>query len=126
MLPWLSQSDYFRLVAAADVVLDPVHYSAGSSSYDMFSFHQPLVTLPTELNVGRYTLACYRRMGFTELVASDADEYVRMAIRVASEPDYRYHVRETLRERSGALFEDASAVEAHADFFRRAADAAGR
>jgi predicted O-linked N-acetylglucosamine transferase (SPINDLY family) len=127
MLPWLSQTDYFRLVAVADVVLDPVHYSAGSSSYDMFSFDQPIVTRPTELNVGRYTLACYRRMGFTELVAQDTHDYVRLAVLVASDRDYRQAVREKLRERSEVLFEDAAAVAAHADFFwRAAAEARGR
>jgi predicted O-linked N-acetylglucosamine transferase (SPINDLY family) len=119
-LPWLSQADYYRLVSVADVVLDAVHYSAGSSSYDMFSLAQPIVTLPTELNVGRYTLACYRRMEFTELVAADAANYVRLAVAVASDADYRRHVRDELRTRSEVLFEDASAVAAHADFFRRA------
>jgi protein O-GlcNAc transferase len=123
-LPWLSQEDYYRLVSVADVVLDAVHYSAGSSAYDMFSLDQPIVTLPGELNVGRYVQACYRYVGFTDLIAANQEEYVRLAIKVATEPDYGRWVRTQLHERRTILFQDESAVAAHADFFRQAVVAA--
>lgn len=117
MLPWLSTSDYYRLISVADVVLDPVHYSAGSSCYDMLSLHQPIVTLPGELNVGRFTQACYRKIGLNVLIATNAQEYVRIATRVAQDANFRTHVCEQLRERGDVLLEDQSAVSAHADFF---------
>jgi protein O-GlcNAc transferase len=116
-IPWQSLDDYYRLISVADVVLDALHFSAGSSSYDMFSLNQPIVTLPGELNVGRYTQACYRRMGFTDLIATSPNEYVQKAIRVASDADYRQHVRQTLAERTPILFEDFEAVREHERFF---------
>jgi protein O-GlcNAc transferase len=119
-LPWLPQEDYYRLVSVADVVLDAVHYSAGSSAYDMFSLGQPIVTLPGELNVGRYVQACYRYIGFTDLIAENNEEYVHLAVKIASEPDYGRWVRTQLHERSAALFQDESTVAAHGDFFRQA------
>ena len=60
--------DYCRLLQLADVVLDPPHYGAGSSCYDLFSFNLPVVTLPGELIVGRITQACYRKMGVEDLI----------------------------------------------------------
>lgn len=116
-LPWQSREDYYRLISIADVVLDVIHYTAGSSCYDMFSLHKPIVTLPGQLNVGRYTQACYRRMGFTDLVAKDEDDYVALAVAVGSDPDRQRSIERSLRERVEVLFEDRSAVDAHAQAF---------
>ena len=48
-----------------------------------------MVTLPTELMPGRVALGFYRKMGFEELVASSAEDYVRKAVRLATDGDYR-------------------------------------
>ena len=64
-LPWLKFQDYCCLLVLADVVLDPPHYTASSSAYDILSFSQPTVTLPGELAVGAWAAAsttrCTRR-----------------------------------------------------------------
>src|SRR5262249_8201747 len=53
-LPCLQNADYLSLLAAADVLLDPLHYGGVNSSYDGFSLHKPIVTLPTRYQRGRY------------------------------------------------------------------------
>jgi len=121
MLPWQSHAAYLQLLAQADVVLDTPHYGAGSSSYDIFSFNQPLVTLPGQFNIGRYALACYRRMGIGDLIAASPDEYVQLAVRVATDLDFRQFVQSRLAERSELLFDDQRAVDEHARFFHEAA-----
>ena len=110
-------ADYCRLLQACDVLLDPPHYGAGSSCYDIFSFNLPMVTLPTELMPGRVALAFYRKMAFEELVASSAEDYVRKAVRVATDRDYRRHVTEQIAARSDVLFNDLEAVREHERFF---------
>jgi protein O-GlcNAc transferase len=120
LLPWLSHDDYLHLVALADVVLDTPHYGAGSTNYDIFSFNQPLVTLPGRFNIGRYTLACYRRMGLTDLIAESPDHYVQLAVRVGTDPDFRQFVTARIGERSVALFDDRAAVDEHVRFFAEA------
>jgi predicted O-linked N-acetylglucosamine transferase (SPINDLY family) len=110
-LPWQSLADYYRLLAVADVILDPIHYSAGSSAYDMFSLAQPIVTLPGGLNVARYTQACYRRMELAELVGADREEYVERAMQLGTKSDYREHIRAELRRRSDVLFENPAAAD---------------
>jgi predicted O-linked N-acetylglucosamine transferase (SPINDLY family) len=94
----------------ADVVLDPPHYSAGFTAYDAFSLGLPVVTLPGEFHVGRYTFGCYRKMGLEQLAALDAEQYVTTAIRVAGDADYRTDVRDQIARQSGLLFEDSSVV----------------
>lgn len=119
-LPLQPRAAYHRLLSLADAVLDPVPYGAGSSAYDVFSHDLPLVTLPGPYNAGRYALACYRRMGLADLVASTPEEYVGLAVRLGTDPAFRGEMRARIARSSPALFEDADVVRAHEDFFERA------
>ena len=102
--------DYMCLVAAADVVLDSLHYGGGITAYDAFSFDQPIVTLPTEYRRGRYALGCYRKMGIMDCVAATAEEYVEIAVRLGTDREYRESIRARIRMAAGVLFEDLESV----------------
>ena len=109
--------DYLSLVAAADVLLDPLHFAGGNSTYDGFSLNKPIVTLPLEFARGRYTLACYKKMGMSDCVASTPEEYVEMAVALGTDPGLRSRVEAKTRETSDAIFEDADAVREHVRIF---------
>ena len=116
-LPPQPFSDYCRLIQLADVILDPPHYGAGSSCYDLFSFNLPVVTWPGELIVGRITQACYRKMVVEDLVVHSAGEYVRKAVQVATDREYRRYVTERIANNSDLLFNDLEIVREHERFF---------
>ncbi len=116
-LPWQSFEDYCRLLQLADVVLDPIHFGAGSSSYDVFSFNQPTVTLPGEFIVGRVAYAFYRKMGFEDLVAVSREDYVQKALRLGTDTGHRAAMRAKLASVSDIIFNDVDAVREHERFF---------
>jgi protein O-GlcNAc transferase len=109
-VPWQTMVDHHRLVAVADVVLDPLYFGAGSSSYDMWSMNQPLISIPGTFHIGRYSQACYRQMGWMDLVAKSPAEYVALATRVAQDSDYRREACRQLEARTPELFERADSV----------------
>jgi predicted O-linked N-acetylglucosamine transferase (SPINDLY family) len=119
-LPPQPFGEYCRLLQLADVILDPPHYGAGSSCYDLFSFNLPVVTLPGELIVGRITQACYRKMGLEDLVVHSAEDYVSKAVLVATDHDYRQFVTSRIANNSDVLFNDLEAVREHERFFDEA------
>ena len=112
--------NYCRLLQLADVVLDPPHYGANSSCYDIFSYNLPLVTMPGDLLVGRFTQAFYRKMGVEDLVVHSPAEYVGKAVQVATDRDYRKHVTARIAQASDVLFNDLEAVREHERFFEEA------
>jgi predicted O-linked N-acetylglucosamine transferase (SPINDLY family) len=120
LLPWQDYPDYCRLLQLADVILDPPHYTAGSSIYDILSFHQPLVTMRGELAVGRVTAGYYRKMGMDELVAASPEQYVQTAVRIANDRDYRTSLRHRIEAAAGTIFDDMEAVREHERFFSEA------
>jgi len=109
-LPWLPFADYLSLIAAADVLLDTLHYGGGSTTYHGLSLGKPIVTLPSPFQAGRSTYACYRKMGIADGVASDPQEYVDVAVRMATDVDYRTDVVRQIRASCPVLFEDVEAV----------------
>ncbi len=122
-VPYQAGDDYLSLVAAADVLLDPLHFGGVNSTYDGFSLARPIVTLPSSYHRGRYTLACYRKMGLLDCVARDADDYIDIAVRLGTDAEYRERMTAAIGAASTVLFEDLEAVREHERIF---AELAGR
>lgn len=116
-LPRLENADYLALTAAADVLLDPLYYGGGLTTYDGLSLNKPIVTWPGPFLRGRQTFACYQRMGMTECVARDRGHYVELAVTLGADADRRAAVEARLRETSDAIFQDDEAVSAQEKFF---------
>lgn len=109
-VPRLSIDDYFSLTAAADVLLDPLHYGSGETMYDAMSFNKPVVTLPGRFARGRYALGIYRLLGIDDCIATSAEDYVERAVKLGTDADYRRSIEEKLAATTPALFDDTSMV----------------
>ena len=88
-VPYQPTEGYLSLVATADVLLDPLHFGAGTSAYDGFSLGKPTVTWPSAFQRGRFVLGCYRKMGLAGCVAANARQYVEMALALGTDAAYR-------------------------------------
>jgi predicted O-linked N-acetylglucosamine transferase (SPINDLY family) len=110
--PTLAHRDFLRLLAGADVLLDPLYFGGCNSSIEALGLGAPVVTLPSQFLCGRFSLGLYRETEFEECVARDPDHFVELAVRVANDRDYRAWVRHEIATRSGRLFDrpDAGAA----------------
>ena len=109
-LPAIPRADFLKLLATADVILDPPHFGGGHSSYEALAVGTPVVTLPGEFLRSRITLALYRKMGFVDLVADSADEYVQTAVRLANDKDFRLTARQRIQQLAPVLFADLAEI----------------
>ena len=73
--------DFLRVNAVCDAMLDTQRWSGGNTSLDALAAGLPIVTLPGRFMRGRQSAAMLSRMGLDELVAADAEDYVRIAAR---------------------------------------------
>jgi predicted O-linked N-acetylglucosamine transferase (SPINDLY family) len=109
-IPRLSTDELVRLIELADVVLDTTHFSGGLTTIEALSVGQPVVTLPGVFMRGRVTTAYYRQIGVSEMLAQDADDYVRLALRVADDGRWRNEVRQEIRASLTRLYENLGVV----------------
>jgi predicted O-linked N-acetylglucosamine transferase (SPINDLY family) len=124
VLPQLSAADFLALLAAADANLDTFHFGGGHTSLEAFAVGSPVVTLPSAFLRGRITYALYRQVGVTQCVATDAEHYVQLALRLANDPAWRREVSEAIVGAHDRLFENAAVVGEFEGFFSGAATAA--
>lgn len=122
-VPRIPQTEFFRLLMMADVILDPPFFGGGNTSYEAFAMGLPIVTWPGSFMRGRVTEGCYRQMGFTELVADSLDSYVEIALRLANDDVWRERVKNEIAARASALYEDVGVIAELETFFRAAFDA---
>jgi predicted O-linked N-acetylglucosamine transferase (SPINDLY family) len=125
-VPRLHEADFLALTAAADVMLDTVHFNGMNTSLEAFAVGTPVVTLPSALQRGRHTQAMYRRMGLEDLIATDAAVYVEQAVRLANDAEYRRTVSARILAANAVLFEDDAVVREFQRFFEQVAGGSGR
>lgn len=119
-VPRMPYALFLELLAAADVILDTVHFNGMNTSLESLALGTPVVTLPTELQRGRHTQAMYRKMGMMECVASSPEDYVEIAVRLGTDRLYALAMRERILARNHVLYEDRRVVEEFERFFLEA------
>lgn len=119
VLPPLPHDDYLRVNLACDAMVDTLHWSGGNTSLDALACALPVVTLPGNFMRGRQSATMLRLAGAADLIARDADDYVRIATRLVDDPAWRASLAATIRDGLGALFETSAPVQAFAELLLR-------
>ncbi len=97
-----SHAAMFEEYGDVDIALDPFPFTGGITSCEALWMGVPIVTLPGERPVSRQTAGLLDVLGLGELIARDEDEYVRLAVALASDPDRLLGLRTGLRPRMAA------------------------
>eukprot|EP00978_Attheya_sp_CCMP212_P030257 scaffold110571_cov47-Attheya_sp.AAC.1 len=117
---FLEQQPHHRLLALyheATVVLDSYPAGGDTTTREVLELGKPLVTLPTRLLGGRWTLGYLNNIGLEEstkkaLIASTPAEYVNLAVRLATDTSLRESVEADIEQCAPNLFHRDEAVEA--------------
>jgi predicted O-linked N-acetylglucosamine transferase (SPINDLY family) len=112
VLPWLQRGPYFGLMRRAEVMLDTIGFSGFNTAMQAVECGLPIVTQEGRFMRGRFASGILRSIGLDELVAADAQQYVDLAVAVATDKDRRASLRRRMAERRGPLFNDREVVSA--------------
>jgi protein O-GlcNAc transferase len=124
---FVPRQDYLRFLelnSLIDVLLDPLHFGGGNTSYEGLAMGVPIVTLPSQFLRGRITWALYRQMGVLDCVVNSAQEYIDRAVQLGTDHDYRATVKAKIAGASELLFENSAGVRELEMFLRQAVDGA--
>ena len=92
-------AEYFNEYSRIDLTLDPFPHNGGLTTCDSLWSGVPVVTCPGETFASRQSLSHLSNVGLTETIARDLDEYVEIAVRLASDLPRLARIRAGLRDR---------------------------
>ena len=102
LLPPQDFSRRFDWYQQADMVLDTFPYSGSMTSCEALWMGVPVITWPSLTFAGRQTMGHLRAVGFTETIARDPDDYVRIAVALAHDLPRLAAIRGGLRGQMAA------------------------
>jgi predicted O-linked N-acetylglucosamine transferase (SPINDLY family) len=119
-LPRLSPADYLAVNRQGDVYLDSLEWSGGNTTLEALACGLPVVTCPGRFMRGRHSYAMLQRIGAVEGIAADPQDYVRRAVRLGRDADFRRQQRDLVTAASDRLYNDRDAVGGLAAVLHRA------
>ncbi len=108
----LDQAGFVALSGLCDVVLDSIDWSGCNSTLECLPLGTPIVTLPGRTMRARHTAAILSLVGETFGIASDEDDYVRIASMLAHDAALRSNLRERLARASRSVGHNTHSVRA--------------
>jgi predicted O-linked N-acetylglucosamine transferase (SPINDLY family) len=116
-LPSMNNRAFVGTTAIADVFLDSIGWSGCNSTLESLDYNLPIVTLPGDLMRGRHTMAILQMMGIEETIAVNQDDYVRIAVRLGKDSQYRQHISRQVAENKHKLYCDLKPIKALENLF---------
>jgi predicted O-linked N-acetylglucosamine transferase (SPINDLY family) len=110
---WSAYEAFLPSYHEVDLALDPWPHGGGLTTCEALWMGVPVITCPGETLAGRQSLSYLSAVGLHETIARDADDYVEIAVRLASDLGRLAALRAGLREQvarsalcDGGLFAD--------------------
>ncbi|CAK0744395.1 protein O-GlcNAc transferase [Gammaproteobacteria bacterium] len=101
-------TNHYKFYNHVDVCLDPFPFNGGTTSCDTTWMGVPFVTLAGDSLVSRIGVSVLSNVGLPELVANTPEEYVSIAVRLATDRDFLLEMRRRLQREhilKSALFD---------------------
>ena len=114
---------YLGLLILADALLDIPTFSGGNSSLEAFAMGAPIVTWPQDFIQGRVTTAFYKQMGLSDLIATDQESYLALALRLPGDRDFKRRMQDDIKANAHKLYERHEVVREMESFFIAAYEA---
>ncbi|WP_201066618.1 MULTISPECIES: FkbM family methyltransferase [Thiorhodovibrio] len=107
------QAEHFPWYHQADIALDTFPYNGTTTTVEALWMGVPVISECGDRHAARVGASLLTRLELPELIAKDADDYVRIAVELAKDPERLRRYRATLRPRL-----EASALRDEVGFVR--------
>jgi protein O-GlcNAc transferase len=115
-VPWQNRAQFLGLMQRAQVYLDTPGFSGFNTAMQAVGCGLPIVTGEGRFMRGRFASGILHRMGLGDLVALDRGSYVDLAVRLASNSNYRDNLRTRIAFSRDVLFDDLTPIRALESF----------
>ncbi len=119
ILPRMNKCDYLQLHLMADIALDTIKFTGFMTTLDSLACNLPVVTMEGELMRSRQSAGILKRIGVTETIAQNEVEYLKIAVKLGLDPDWRFKISQKIKQNQSILYDDLTCVQALEEFYQR-------
>ena len=118
-LPQLNTNQYNAINHMSDIYLDSIGWSGCNSTFEAISYNLPIVTTPGKFMRGRHSSAILNMMDVTETIAPTIDDYIRQAVKLGKNLEWRREITKRIAESKHLIYYDRTCITALEDFIER-------
>jgi protein O-GlcNAc transferase len=117
--PRCSEEEFFGLIEESDIILDSFNWSGGNTSLEAISLNKPIVTCPSGFMRGRHTYGILKTLDIEETIASSKKEYIKIAVKLADDINFRNSIVNKIKKHKNKLFNDNKPLRFLEDLIRK-------
>lgn len=110
ILPQLNEADFSALNAKVDIFLDSIEWSGCNTVFESLPFSKPIVTLPGAFMRGRHAYGILKMMGVEETIATDVEDYIAIAVRLARDEKWRDDISSKILRNKHKIYRDRECI----------------
>lgn len=119
VVPGKPYPEYMALMEQGDLSLDPYPFGGSNIMTDSLFLRKPTVSFEGTRWYGRIGSQMLKQVGMEELVATDPENYVELAVKLIDDVDYRSHIAQRLQK----VDLDATILKSDSkEYFKKAVD----
>jgi predicted O-linked N-acetylglucosamine transferase (SPINDLY family) len=115
-IPWLKSVEFYYLMHQSSVFLDTIGFSGFNTAIQAIDCALPIVTKEGQFMRGRLAAGLLKRIGLSQLVATNDHEYIELAVKLVKDKEYRSEITRKMTETRSLLYEDTSVIKALESF----------
>lgn len=112
LIPWQSRPGFYGLLKKTHVFLDTIGFSGFNTVMHAVDCETPIVTIEGGFMRGRFGSAILRRIGLSEYVCQNVDEYVDLAVRMVKDASLRERMSKQMVAGRDLLYGDKEPIRA--------------
>lgn len=105
-IPGMSHFDYLNMIYICDVMIDTYPFGGCNSSLEAFSLGKAVVTQTANIINGRFTTGFLKKMGLKELIVKNKADYIKLAVKIATNKKYQKELKGAILSKCSVLFEE--------------------
>lgn len=117
-VPYAGGEKFIYTLRNMDSIMDPFHFSFGTTIFPLITDGLPFVTLEGEFMRGRAAYWAYKKMGVEGLAAKTPDEYVDIAIKLANDKNFKKEKSNSIKENNDVIFENTAVIKELGEFIK--------
>ena len=114
----LKRDDYYTVLGQANVILETFPFGGGNTMLQSLAVGTPYVSLKSKHLRGSFGSGFYRYIGETRFIADTIDEYIKIAIETANNPNIKADFKKIIQKNKAKLFNNMDGPHEFYDWMR--------